>query len=152
MQPDDTAIGDFNMQPDDTAVGDFNMQPDDTAVGDFNMQPDDTAIGDFNMPVLKPLINGCNMYYLIKEEGSCVVLILTNKRHSFMKPQTFETGFSDHHHLVYKILKLTFSKVPPKKSITVISEIFLWNTLPRTCTGILPTTILLTTRILNQFT
>ena len=31
-----------------------------------------------------------------------------------MKSQSFETGFSDHHHLIYTILKTTFVKLPPK--------------------------------------
>ena len=31
-----------------------------------------------------------------------------------MKTQSFETGFSDHHHLIYAILKTTYSRVPPK--------------------------------------
>ncbi len=31
-----------------------------------------------------------------------------------MKSQSFETGFSDHHHLIYTILKSTFVKLPPK--------------------------------------
>ena len=46
-----------------------------------------------------------NLYNLIKEKtcfksqhGRCIDVILTNKKHSFMKSQSFETGFSDHHH------------------------------------------------------
>ena len=31
-----------------------------------------------------------------------------------MKSQSFETGFSDHHHLKYTILKSTFVKLPPR--------------------------------------
>ena len=31
-----------------------------------------------------------------------------------MKNQSFETGFSDHHHLIYTILKSTFVKLPLK--------------------------------------
>ena len=50
-------------------------------------------------------------------KGRCIDLILTNKRHSLMKAQSFETGFSDHHHLIYTILKTTYSKVPPKKLV-----------------------------------
>ena len=34
-----------------------------------------------------------------------------------MKSQSFETGFSDHHHLIYTILKSTFTKVGPKKIV-----------------------------------
>ena len=39
------------------------------------------------------------------QHGRCIDLILTNKKHSFMKSESFETGFSDHHHLIYTILK-----------------------------------------------
>ena len=50
-----------------------------------------------------------NLYNLIKGEtyfksqhGHCIDLILTNKRHLFIKSQSFETRFSDHHHhLIY---------------------------------------------------
>ena len=47
-------------------------------------------------------------------KGRCIDLILKNKRRSLMKTQSFETGFSDHHHLIYTILKTTYRKVPPK--------------------------------------
>ena len=58
--------------------------------------------------------------------GRCIDLILTNKRHSLMKTQSFETRFSDHHHrpchhLIYTIfkkgLKTTYRKVPPIKLV-----------------------------------
>ena len=34
-----------------------------------------------------------------------------------MKSQSFETAFSDHNHLIYKILKSTVTKVSPKKVV-----------------------------------
>ena len=40
--------------------------------------------------------------------------LLANRKHSFQNNQSFETGFSDHHHLIYTVLKTTFVKVPPK--------------------------------------
>ena len=40
--------------------------------------------------------------------------MLTNKKHSFIKNQLFETGFRYHHHLIYTMLKSTFVKLPPK--------------------------------------
>ena len=81
--------------------------------------------GDFNMEVtgknLVPLIEAYELYSLIKnptcfksKRGRCIDLMLTNRKHSFMKSQSFETGFSDHHHLIYTILKTTFVKLPPK--------------------------------------
>ena len=34
-----------------------------------------------------------------------------------MKTNSFETGLSDHHHMIYTILKTKFEKFEPKKSI-----------------------------------
>ena len=34
-----------------------------------------------------------------------------------MKANSFETGLSDHHHMIYTILKTKFEKFKPKKSI-----------------------------------
>ena len=34
-----------------------------------------------------------------------------------MHSKSFETGFSDHHHMIYTILKTTFTKLPPKTII-----------------------------------
>ena len=48
-------------------------------------------------------------------KGRCIDLMLTNNKHSFFGSQTFETGFSDFHHLIYAILKTTYVKLPPKK-------------------------------------
>ena len=85
-------------------------------IGDFNMEPNDS-----NMVTLA---HDHNLYNLVKgnicfksQHGRCIDLILTNKKHSFMKSQSFETGFSDHHRLIYKILKSTFTKVGPKKVV-----------------------------------
>ena len=47
--------------------------------------------------------------------GTVIDLLLTNKKHFFMMTQSFETGFSDHHHLIYTVFKSTYNKSPPKK-------------------------------------
>ena len=44
----------------------------------------------------------------------CIDLMLTNRKYSFKDTQTFETGFSYFHHLIYTILKSRFTKLPPK--------------------------------------
>ncbi len=46
--------------------------------------------------------------------GRCIDLMLTNQKHNFLKSQSFETGFSDFHHMIYTILKTTYAKIPPK--------------------------------------
>ena len=82
--------------------------------------------GDFNMEVhekeLAQLILDYNFYSLLKiptcfksANGRCIDIMLTNKKHSFFQSQSFETGFSGHHHLILTILKSTFVKVPPKE-------------------------------------
>ena len=50
----------------------------------------------------------------ISTQGRCIDLMLINKKYSFKDTQTFETGFSDFHHLIYTILKSRFTKLPPK--------------------------------------
>ena len=56
---------------------------------DVNLEP---SIGLYN------LIKG-HVYFKFK--GSLIDLILTNRNFSFKNTQLFETGLSDHHHLVY---------------------------------------------------
>ena len=45
------------------------------------------------------------LFGCFKGKGSCIDLILTNIKHCFKHSSTFETGLSDHHHLVYCMLK-----------------------------------------------
>ena len=82
-------------------------------LGDFNMEVNDNA--------LTPLVEAHKLYSLAKgptcfksKRGRCIDLMLTNREHSFMGSQSFETGFSDHHHLIYTVLNSTFAKLPPK--------------------------------------
>ena len=44
-------------------------------------------------------------------------LILTNRKFSFKNAQSFATGLSDHHHMVYTMLKTSFQKSEPKQLI-----------------------------------
>ena len=83
------------------------------------------VFGDINMEVtetkLHAFIDQQELYSLIKSptcfksmEGRCIDLMLTNRKHSFLKSQSFETGFSDFHHMIYTVLKTTYTKIPPK--------------------------------------
>ena len=49
--------------------------------------------------------------------GSCIDLLITNSKFSFMKTNSFETGLSDHDHMIHAIFKTKFEKFEPKKSI-----------------------------------
>ena len=61
-----------------------------------------------------------NYYNLIKNstcskgDSSCVDLILTNRKYCFENTSSFETGISDHHHLIHSMLKTTFEKEESK--------------------------------------
>ena len=48
-------------------------------------------------------------------EGTCIDMLLTNKIRSFKNTNTFETGMSDHHLMVFTMFKLTFTKSHPLK-------------------------------------
>ena len=82
-------------------------------LGDFNDTPVSSEISSF--------ISDYSLYSLINSptcfkssDGRCIDLILTNKKHSFQKSQSFETGVSDYHHLIYTMLKQTYIHIPPK--------------------------------------
>ena len=84
-------------------------------------------LGDFNMEVtsnkLSSFIENNGLYSLIKSptcfksptNPRCIDLMLTNMKHSFFASQSFETGFSDYHHLIYTVLKTQFTKLQPKR-------------------------------------
>ena len=61
---------------------------------------------------LKNLINEPTCFK--SQNLSIIDLILTNHRSSFMKTAVPETGISDHHKMVFSILKHTFAKGSPK--------------------------------------
>ena len=70
---------------------------------DFNLNPTD--------PLMMTFLNEHDLINLIKNntcfkgEGSCIDLILTNRKFSFKNSTSFETGLSNHHHLIYSMLK-----------------------------------------------
>ena len=82
-------------------------------------------MGDFNEEVvqtdLSNFMSNFKLFNLIKQptcykssDGKCIDLILTNKNRSFQKSNSFETGISDHHHLIYTMFRLTYEKSPPQ--------------------------------------
>ena len=84
-------------------------------LGDFNMEPSDSVLNSF--------MQSHNLFNLIKSNtcfkvrGSCIVLILTNRKFCFKSSSAFETGLSDHHHLIYSLLKTNFKKEDSKRII-----------------------------------
>ena len=82
------------------------------------------VFGDFNLQISHPVIlsfmNNENFINLVKGntcfkgKGSCIDLILTNRRYSFKHTSFIETGLSDHHHLISSMMKTTFEKEESK--------------------------------------
>ena len=84
------------------------------------------VLGDFNIEaenkVMKEFLQEHTFYSMMKQNtcfkgdgGLCIDLLITNSKFSFMKTNSFETGLSDHHHMIYTILKTKFEKFEPKK-------------------------------------
>ena len=69
-------------------------------------------------------IDSPNFVSLIKNKtyfkgtGSFIDLTLTNRKYSFQNTSSYETGFSDHHHLIYSVMKNIFKYEESKKKIT----------------------------------
>ena len=82
---------------------------------DFNMEP--------NYPAFTSFMQSFNLLNLIKTntcfkgKGSCIELILTKRKYCFKHSSTFEAGLSDHHHLVYSMLKTSFKREESKHFI-----------------------------------
>ena len=85
-------------------------------------------IGDFNIKVenkrMKDLLQEHTFYNMIKQNtcfkgdgDSCINLLIANSKFSFLKINSFETGLSDYHHMIYSILKTKFGKLELKKLI-----------------------------------
>ena len=82
-----------------------------------------------------------NYYNLIKNntcfigDGSCIDLILTNRKYCFKNTSSFETGICDHHHLINSMLKTTFEKEESKKVTYRNYKQFQWETLEKDLTS-----------------
>ena len=75
-------------------------------LGDFNLEP--------SSPSMLSFMDSQNFVSFIKNKtcfkgtGSCIDLILTNRKYSFKNTSSYETGLSDHHHLIYSVMETTF--------------------------------------------
>ena len=82
-------------------------------LGDFSMEPKNPKLASF--------MHSCNLYNLIKSNtcfkgnGSCIELVLANRKYCFKHTSTFERGPSDHHHLIYLMLETTSKKEESKQ-------------------------------------
>ena len=81
-------------------------------MGDFNVQSFDSTMKDFIK--VNGLVNLNKGNTCFKGQGFCIDLILTNRRFLFKHSNSYQTGISDRHHLIYSMLKSNFSNSEPK--------------------------------------
>ena len=85
------------------------------------------VFGDYNLeltnPVMMNFMDSQNLINLIESNtcfkgvGACIDLVLINRRYCFKNTSSYETGISDHHHLIFSIMKTTFASEEPKKFV-----------------------------------
>ena len=94
-------------------------------IGDFNLEP--------SQMYLETFMETHNYFNLVKNNacfkgpGSCIDLILTNRKYCFQGASSFETRLNDHHHLISSILKSTFEKEEPKQVIYRDYQHYQWQ-------------------------
>ena len=71
------------------------------------------VFGDFNKgtgnKIMKDFLQEEHTFYNMMKKnvcfkgdgGSCIDLLIINSKFSFLKTKSFETGLSDHHHMIY---------------------------------------------------
>ena len=81
-------------------------------MADFNLEPHDKRLGYFLNS--KNLVNLVKTNTSFKGSGSCIDLILKNRKYSFKNNTSYETGLSDYHRMILTLLKTTFQQKKPK--------------------------------------
>ena len=85
-------------------------------IGDFNLSVDNSYLEDFTQGYdLGSLIKKPTFYQ--SSTPSCIDLILSNRESLFKWSNTFETDLSDHHKLVFTVLKSGSFEVVPSKTM-----------------------------------
>ena len=76
------------------------------------------VFGDFNKgtgnKIMKDFLQEEHTFYNMMKKnvcfkgdgGSCIDLLIINSKFSFLKTKSFETGLSDHHHMIYMYIYL----------------------------------------------
>ena len=83
-------------------------------IGDFNIDPQNKQMLSFmNSQIFHNHVNFKTCFKTT--EGSCIDLILSNKKHCLQFTDSLDIGLSDYHRLIYTMLRSTFSKAPPKE-------------------------------------
>ena len=85
-------------------------------IGDFNIEPHNQQLVSFMESQL--LHNHVNFKTCFKSiEGSCIDLILSNKKNCLQFTEYLDIGLSDYHRLIYTMLRSTYRKAPPREII-----------------------------------
>ena len=79
---------------------------------DFNLEPNDPCMKIFLNS--NSFINLINTRTCFKAAGSYLDLILTNGEYSFQYRRSYETGWTDHPHMIYTMLKTSFINTKTK--------------------------------------
>ena len=64
--------------------------------------------------------------------SSCIDLILTNREYYFKNTSSYEAEISNHHHLIFSIMKTTYASEEPKKCVYPDNKFFLMKFLKMT--------------------
>ena len=75
--------------------------------GDFNLEPTNPVM--MNFMDSQNFTNPIKINTSFKGMDSCIDLILTNRKFCFKNTTSYETGISDHHHLIFSITKTTLA-------------------------------------------
>ena len=82
-------------------------------IGDFNLEPTNPVLSNFlELNCMTNIVKSKTCWK--SSHGSCIDLICTNSSTFFQHTGVVETGLSDHHLLVYSMLKTKYEKLPPK--------------------------------------
>ena len=82
-------------------------------IGDFTDSETSPALDSFlDEQKCKNIIKNKTCFKSVK--GLCIDLIFTSRPSLHQFTNVFETGISDHHLLIYKMLKPTYTKMEPK--------------------------------------
>ena len=55
-----------------------------------------------------------DQFYFKSANGSMIDLFLSTNKYLFQKANSFETGITDHHHLIATVIQKTYERSPPK--------------------------------------
>ena len=83
--------------------------------GDFNLEPTNTVM--INFMDSQNFINLIKNNTCFKGVGSCIDLILKIRKYCFKNTSSYETGISEHYHLIFSIMKTTFESEEHKKFV-----------------------------------